>query len=174
MLGPAPLVVLAALAAAPSAPRPDPGDPALEARRERIAGEILAVGAALRREIEAGDVAAVAARVPPSGLRCAGRVVPRARVARDLGNPRSWLHGLLFGGPGYEPPPGAPASLRQFFRTAPEIGVLVAFQRDPGAGPVGRPCLDYRAPTLPTPGTPFCWERVSGRWLFTESLYPCR
>jgi hypothetical protein len=174
VFGPVPLVVLVALAAAPPASPPPPGDPALEARREKIAEEILRVGAALRREIEAGDVTAVAARVPPSGLRCAGRIVPRDRVARDLGNPRSWLHGLLFGGPGYVPAAGAPASLRQFFRNAPEIGVLVAFQRDPRAGPVGRPCLDFRAPTLPTPGTPFCWERVSGRWMFTESLYPCR
>lgn len=170
-----PLALALTLAAAPAAPSPKVDeDAALDGRRARIADEIVRVGAELRREIEAGDVAAVAARVPPGGLRCGLRVVPRDRVVRDLGDPRSWLHGLLFGGPGYTPRAGTPASLRAFFQTAPEIAALVAFQRDARAGPVGRPCLDFRAPTVATPGTPFCFERAGSRWVFTQSLYPCR
>jgi len=162
------------LAAAPDQqPKPAPADP-LEQRREAVANEILKLGAALQRAIEAGDPAPLIAHVPEDGLRCAGRIVPKARVARDLRSPRSWLHGVFFGGPGHVPPAGTAPSLRALLRDAPEIQALVAFRRDERAGPLGRPCLDFRARDLLTPGTPLCFESRGGRWWLTESLYPCR
>jgi hypothetical protein len=174
------LAIALAFAAGPGAAAPPskaparPGqDPALERRRAAIAGEIIRLGAAIQREIERGDVEALVARVPPDGLRCGGRVVPRARVARDLRAKGSWLHGVVFGGPAAVAARGQPASLRALFAAAPEIAVQVAFRRDPRAGPVGRPCLDYRAKRLATPGAPLCFEARGGRWWFTESLYPC-
>lgn len=167
------LVAALALLLAADPAKPEPSDP-LEARREVIANELLRVGAELQRAIQAGDPAPLLARVPADGLRCAGRVVPRARLERDVRNPRSWLHGVLFGGPGHAPPAGTAASLRALLRDAPEIQALVAFRRDERAGPVGLPCLDFRARDLVTPGAPFCFESRGGRWWLTESLYPCR
>ncbi|MGC4001059.1 MAG: hypothetical protein QM767_27795 [Anaeromyxobacter sp.] len=116
---------------------------------------------------------ALAARVPPDGLRCGGRVIPRQRVLRELRDPASWVHGVLLGGPGASAPAGQPASLRALFATAREVAVAVAFRGDPAAGPLGRPCLAYRAPGLVTPGAPLCFVRRGQEWLFTESLYPC-
>ena len=72
------------------------------------------------------------------------------------------------------PSPRVARSLREFFREAREVAVLVAFRSDTTAGAVGLPCLDYRAPGLGTPGVPLCFEKRAGRWWFTESLYPCR
>jgi hypothetical protein len=158
--------------APPAAGRPGPDD-TLERSRARIAGELIRLGARIQREVETGDVAALVARVPPEGLRCAGQLVPRARVEKDLRAPTTWLHGVFFGNPGATGRPGAPASLRDFFATAKEVAVLVAFRRDPLAGPEGRPCLDFRSPGLITPGAPLCFEAKGGRWWFTESLYPC-
>lgn len=146
----------------------------LEPRRAEIASEMVRLGGELRREIEAGKVDAILARVPAGGLRCGTRVVPRAKVERDLRSRRSWLHGVLFGGPGFTPPAGQAASLKALFESAPEAAVLVSFARDDSAGPLGRPCLDFRARSAGTPGVPFCFERQSGRWAFTQSLYPCR
>jgi hypothetical protein len=173
-----PLLVAALLAAAPPA-KPAPGAArsdadALAARREAIANEILRLGAELQPAIEAGDPAPLLARVPDEGLRCAGRTVPKARIARDLRDPRSWLHGVFFGGPGYAAPPGTAPSLRTMLREAPEVQALVAFRSDEQAGPVGRPCLDFRTRDRATPGVPLCFERRGGRWWLTESLYPCR
>ncbi|WP_242346131.1 hypothetical protein [Anaeromyxobacter terrae] len=146
----------------------------VERRREEIARELVRLGGELQRAIEAEDVAAVVARVPPDGLRCGERVVPRERVERDLRSEGSWLHGVFFGGQGHVPFPGMARSLRAFFREASEVAVLVAFRRDARAGAVGLPCIDYRAPGLGTPGAPLCFERRDGRWWFTESPYPCR
>jgi hypothetical protein len=101
-------------------------------------------------------------------------VVPKARVARDLRDPRSWLHGVFFGGPGFTPSPGMAPSLRALLRDAPEVQALVAFRRDARAGPLGRPCLDFRIRDLATPGAPLCFEARDGAWWLTESLYPCR
>jgi hypothetical protein len=165
------LLAAAARSPAPSA-RPGPEDE-VERRRVQIAKELVRLGAELKREIEAGDVAALVARVPPEGLRCAGQVVPRARVERDLRAPTSWLHGVFFRGPGAASRPGAPASLQAFFAAAGDVAVVVGFHPAPGAGPEGTPCLDFRAPGLVTPGGPLCFERKGGRWWFTESLYPC-
>ncbi len=156
----------------PQPPATAPADP-LDARRAAVADELMKLGAALQREISRGDVEALLARVPAGGLRCGEGTVPRAHVARDLRAPGSWLHGVLFGGPGYAPPPGGPASLRAFFDGAREIAVLVSFRRDPRAGALGRPCLEYRARDLSTPGAPFCFEPAGGRWWLTASLYPC-
>ncbi|MFO0582797.1 MAG: hypothetical protein U0229_11010 [Anaeromyxobacter sp.] len=161
------LLLALALAADP------PGDP-VEARRAAIAAELVKVGAALRREIEREDVAALLARVPAEGLRCGERVVPKAKVAQDLSAPRSWLRGVLFGGPGFSAPAGTAPSLRALFRDHAQVAVLVAFARDEEAGPVGRPCLDFRARAAGTPGAPFCFEARGRAWLFTQSLYPCR
>jgi hypothetical protein len=163
-------VVLAV--AAPRAAGAPPAD--LEQRRGEIAKELVRLGAELQREVLREDVDALLARVPPDGLRCAGRVVPRAKVGRDLRGGETWLHAVFFGGPGAAAPPRGPASLAAFLRTAREIAVVVTFEPDPRAGPVGRPCLDFRAKDLPTPGAPLCFERRDGRWWFTESLYPCR
>jgi hypothetical protein len=175
------VLALVAAAAAGSPPAParaaasTPEKPAsgLDRRREAIARELVRLGAALQAEIERGDVAALVARVPPEGLRCRGRTVPKARVARDLAAPGSWLHGVFFGGPGYAPGARTPPSLAALFRSGREIAVLVSFQRDPRAGPAGRPCLDFRAKDVGTPGAPLCFEQRAGRWWFTESLYPC-
>lgn len=178
MLAAALALLLAAGAAPPTAARPAPARPApsdaLERRRAAIADELVRLGAHLEREIQAGDVAAILARVPPDGLSCGGRIVPRARVERDLRDGSSWLHGVLLGGPAAPAAaPGRPPSLRAFFAAAPEVAVVVAFRRDPRAGTVGRPCLDFRARDLATPGVPFCFEERGGRWWLTESLYPC-
>ena len=155
----------AARAAQPPA-RPDP----LDARREAIAKEILRVGASLHGEIARGDAAAILGRVPAKGLRCGARVIPRARVEHDLRTPGSWLHEVFFGEGGT---PSAPRSLRVFLRSAGEVAMVVAFRIDPAAGPVGRPCLDFRAKGVATPGAPLCFEQRAGRWWFVESLYPC-
>lgn len=167
-----PLLVVAALAA-PVAAAAAPA-PSVERRRDEIARELIRLGGELQRAIEREDVAALVARVPPEGLRCAERVVPRERVERELRSERSWLHGVFFGGPGHVPSPKVSRSLREFFREAREVAVLVAFRRYAAAGAVGLPCLDYRAPGLGTPGVPLCFEKRAGRWWFTESLYPCR
>lgn len=168
------LALAAALAVALGAPdRPVTPDPAIERRRLEVARELVALAAHLQEEIVRGDTAALLARVPGDGLRCAGQVVPKERVARDLRRAGSWLHGVLFGGPGYAPKAGTPASLAALLRAAREVAVLVSFEPDPRAGPEGRPCLDFRVKGVPTPGAPFCFERRDGRWWFTESLYPC-
>ncbi|ACG75332.1 conserved hypothetical protein [Anaeromyxobacter sp. K] len=179
MAAPAPLLALAlALAAgggpggAPPVPVAPPRQGTLDARREAIAQELLRIGGALQREIEAGDVGAVLARVPAEGLRCAGQVVPRARVERDLREPSRWLHQTLFGAP-EGAGGGAPASLRALLVRAKEVAVMVSFRRDPRAGPVGRPCLEFRARDLVNPAPPFCFEKQGRRWWLTESLYPC-
>ncbi len=173
------LLLALSLAGAPAgkspgtAPAP-PGraaDP-LDRRRDAIAGEMVKLGARLQREIEAGDVEGILARVPAGGLRCADHVVPRARVARDLRDPRSWLRATLLGPPG-RPPPGPPRSLRAFFAAAREVAVLVSFRRDARAGPVGLPCLEYRARDVTAPPVPLCFEAAGGRWWLAESLYPC-
>lgn len=179
MAAPAPLVVLAlALAAGagpgggPPVPVAPPRQGTLDARREAIAQELLRLAGALQREIEAGDAGALLARVPADGLRCAGQVVPRARVERDLREPSRWLHRTLLGPPeGADR--GAPASLRAFLGQAKEVAVMVTFRRDPRAGPVGRPCLEFRARDLVNPAPPFCFEKQGRRWWLTESLYPC-
>jgi hypothetical protein len=162
--------------AAPAAGKPSvapPTDP-LERRRAEIADEMVRLGARLQKEIEAGDVGAVLARVPPEGLACGDRLVPRAKVERDLRDPVSWLHGVVFGAPGAAPASaGRATSLRGFFAVAKEVAVMVTFRRDPVAGAVGRPCLDFRARDLPTPGVPFCFVSRGGKWWLTESLYPC-
>jgi hypothetical protein len=169
----------------PPAPRPAPppgpgqkgaapgADDPLERRRAAVADELVRVGARLQREIQAGDVDALLARIPAEGLACGGRIVPRARVERDLRDPASWLHGVVLGDGTLAAAGAPPSSLRAFFARAPEVAVLVAFRRDPRAGPVGRPCVDFRAKELPTPGVPFCFESREGRWWLTESLYPC-
>jgi hypothetical protein len=149
-----------------------PARPALEERRVEVAKEILQLAGRLQREIEAGDAAALLARVPADGLRCGDRVVPRARVEHDLRTDGSWLHAVFFGGPGAPAPSGQPASLRAFFATAKEIAVVVEFRADPRSE-LGMPCFTYRARDTVTPGAPLCFERRGGRWWFTESLYPC-
>ena len=151
---------------------PAPRDP-LDARREAIAREIVRVGEAIRREVTAADVEAIASRVPADGLRCGDRLVPRKRVVRDLRTPASWMHGVLFGGPGYSPRAGEAASLRDFFRRAGDVAYAVAFVPDDAAGPVGRPCLEFRARGPSAPPFPLCFAARNGRWIFTESLYPC-
>jgi len=165
--------VAALLAAASPQPSAAPSERQLEQRRAAIAKELVRLGAELRREIAAGDASALLARVPPDGLRCAGRIVPRAKVARDLRADGAWLHGVFFGGPGQPERRGAPASLAAFLRSATEVAILVSFEPDPRAGPIGRPCIDFRAKDLRTPGAPLCFEVRDGRWWFTESLYPC-
>lgn len=159
------LLLAAALAAAP----PAAGDP-LERRREEIARELLRVGEELRRQIVARDVRALLSRIPADGLRCAGQVVPRARVEADLATPGSWLHDTLLGA---RAPRGGPASLAELLRTASDLALAVTFVRDESAAPVGRPCLEFRAKGLVTPPVPLCFESRGGRWWFTESLYPC-
>ncbi len=168
-------LVLAPVLAAGAAPAPGSakaGKDTLEAKRAEVAREVIRLAAPLEKEIEAGDVKALLARVPAEGLRCAGRIVPRARVEQDLRTAGSWLHGALFGGAGAASSPGQPASLQAFFATAKEIQVVVAFREDPRT-PVGLPCLEFRARDLVTPGAPFCFEQRGGRWWLVESLYPC-
>jgi hypothetical protein len=162
------LVTLALAAQAATAPSGTP----VERQREEIAKEIVRIGTAVRREVIAGDARAIAARVPEDGLRCAGRVVPRARVERDLATPGTWLHDTLFGRtPAVRS--GSPRSLAELLRSSPEIAMAVSFVRDPRAGEVGRPCLEFRAKDAVTPGTPLCFELRAGRWWLSESLYPC-
>jgi hypothetical protein len=169
---PAALALLLAAATAQS-PAPAEVDP-VERRRGEVARDLLRLGEELRREIVAGDARALGARVPAGGLRCAGRVVPRARVLRDLSTPGSWVHDTLFGAPGARAPGGpAPASVAELLRSAPEVVMAVSFVQDPRAAPIGRPCLEFRAPGAVTPGAPLCFERRDGRWWLTESLYPC-
>jgi hypothetical protein len=169
-----------ALPAAPAAvpaPAQEPAghaDDPVEARRAAIASDMVRLGGDLRRALEKSDLDALLARVPEDGLRCGTRLVPRAKVARDLRSPRSWLRGVLLGGPGYAPPKGVAPSLRALFESSPEVAVLVAFAQDERVGPVGRPCIDFRARALGTPGAPMCFESRGGRWLFTQSLYPCQ
>jgi hypothetical protein len=148
-------------------------DPAVEKRRDAIARELVRVGAELRRAIERGDAAALLARVPEAGLRCGERTVPKARVASDLAAPDSWLHGVFFGGLGYAPPPGTARSVAALLLGPDEVVVVVSFVIDPRAGEVGRPCLDFRAEGVGTPGVPICFEERRGRWWIVESLYPC-
>jgi hypothetical protein len=157
--------------AAPQRPAAPPRSP-VERRRAEIARELIAVGAAIQRGLEAGDAGPLLARVPAGGLRCAGATVPRARVVRDLGDPGAWLHRTYLAPPA-PGAPGSPASLRAFFAVAREVAVVVSFRRDPAAAPTGRPCLDYRSPGLRTPGAPLCFETRGGRWWLVESLYPC-
>jgi hypothetical protein len=165
--------LLLAAAPAPSRPAEGRGREGVERRREAVAREIAALGAQLRRAIEKHDVAAFVARVPQDGLRCGDRVVPRARVERDLRNEGSWVHGVVFGGRGFTPPPGTAPSLAGLFRTAREVALAVSFQQDPRAGPEGRPCLEFRAKEIATPGPPLCFERRGDAWWLVESLYPC-
>ena len=170
------LVVASAWAAPPARARaaaPEAGADRLERRREAIARALIRVGGAVRGEIERGDVAALVARVPPDGLRCGGRVVPRARVARDLAAPGSWLHGVVFGGPGHTPRPGTLPSLAALFRSGREVAIAVSFERHRRAGATGLPCVEFRAKDVVTPVAPLCFEERGGRWWLTESLYPC-
>lgn len=169
-----------ALAAAPPASRAAEGtrardsrDP-VERRREDTVREIAALGTRLRGEIEKHDVQAVLAHVPEAGLRCGDRVIPRERVAHDLQNEASWVHGLVFGGSGFRPPRGTAASLADLFKSAREIAIAVSFEADPRAGPEGRPCLEFRSKDVATPGSPLCFERQGKSWWLVESLYPCR
>jgi hypothetical protein len=165
------VIASAAVGAAPAQGAPAPGGDALEQRRAEVARELLRVGEELRRELLAGDARALAARIPSDGLRCSGRVVPRARVQRDLATPGSWLHDTLLGAPAATGAP--PASVAELLRSSPEVAIAVSFVKDPRALPLGRPCLEFRAKDVPTPGAPFCFEQRDGRWWFTESLYPC-
>jgi hypothetical protein len=162
------------LAAAPIRPMrvAAPADP-VDRRRDAIARDLMRIGADLRRDVAARDVEAILARVPQAGLRCGGRVIPRAKVARDLRSESSWIHGALFGGPGYAARPGAPPSLAAFLRSVREIAIVVTFQEGGAAGPEGRPCIDFRAEGAATPGVPFCFERRGDRWWLVDSLYPC-
>ncbi len=147
--------------------------PAADRGRQAIASELLRVGAELRREVVAGDTGAILARVPEAGLRCGRRLVPRAKVAADLRSESSWVHGALFGGPGYSARPGAPASLAALLRGPAEVAIVVTFQEAGRDLPEGRPCVDFRAEGISTPGVPFCFERRGERWWLVDSLYPC-
>jgi hypothetical protein len=166
------LALAALLLAAPGATRPPPPGPppaeAPDARREVAARRLIRAGLDLRRAIVAGDVNAILALVPPEGLRCAGAVVPRARVERDLRSPRSWLHRTLLGAS------GPPTSLREFLRRAgDDVAVAVTFEPDDAAGPLGRGCIAYRAPRLAPPVLPLCFVERRGTLWLVESLYPC-
>ena len=161
-----PALLALSLAAAPA-----PAE-VLERRRAEIAQEVLRVGAELRRAFVTGDVPAIVSRIPPEGLGCAGRVVPRAHVERDLRTSGTWLHDTLFGG-ATPASAGVPRSLAKLLRSSPQVAMAVSFVKDPRAGEVGRPCLEFRARDVATPGAPFCFERRDGRWWLTESLYPC-
>ncbi|HEX9241724.1 MAG TPA: hypothetical protein VF875_04720 [Anaeromyxobacter sp.] len=163
-----PALLLLALAAAPG-----PTSAAdVERRRTEVAREILSLGPELRREVVAEDAHALAVRVPPDGLRCAGRTVPRARVERDLRTPGAWLHDALFGGAA-PARAGAPRSLAELLRGSSDVAMAVSFAKDPRAGDVGRPCLEFRAKDLAASAAPLCFERRDGRWWLAESLYPC-
>ena len=165
------LVLAALVAASPRDPPARAADP-LEAQREAIARRLVRIGDEIRREIEAGDAAALAARVPPEGLRCAGRVVPRARVERDLRAPHTWLHRRVFGDD-RAAARGGDGSLRGFFRRAGDVAVAVAFEPEPAAGPLGRPCIRYRSGDVAPPLLPLCFVERRGTFWLTESLYPC-
>jgi hypothetical protein len=176
------LALAAPTAGAAPAPGPQPaaaekpgalpaGTP-VERRRTELARALLQVAAQVKRDIERRDVSALVARVPPDGLRCGGRVVPRDRVERDLRDGGSWLHGVFFGGPGAPGEPGQPGSLRELFASTGDVTVLVSFRADPRA-PEGMPCLDYRVKDRVTPGAPLCFEPKGGRYWFAECLYPC-
>ena len=167
----APLLALALLTA-PADPGKAPAAGALEERRAEVARQVLRLAVPIQREIEARDVAALLARVPPEGLRCGDRLVPRAHVERDLRAEGSWLHAILFGGPSALDRPGQPASLRALFASAREIAAVVSFRSDPRSE-LGIPCLDFRTRDAATPGVPLCFEQRGGRWWFTQSLYPC-
>jgi hypothetical protein len=169
-VGPALLVL--AIAAAPGPAQGAQGSPEVERRRAEVAREVLVAGTELRRALVGGDASALLARVPPEGLRCAGRVVPRARVERDLRTPGAWLHDALFGGAA---PEGAraPRALAEVLRAHPDAAMAVSFVEDPRAGEVGRPCLEYRAKDVGASPAPLCFERRAGRWWLAESLYPC-
>ncbi len=143
----------------------------LDDRRKAIATEMVKLAASLRRSIEAGSVEAILSHIPTTGLRCGDRVVPRARVEHDLRTRGSWLHEVMFGDVG--PSPRAPRSLRALFKAVPDTAIVVGFRRDPTAGAVGRPCLDYRAEGFVTPGAPLCFDRRDGAWWLVDSLYPC-
>ena len=160
----------ALLAAAPL--RAGAADDVVERRRAAVAKELVRVGDVLRREIVAHDVDALVARVPPDGLRCGGRTVPRAKVARDLRAEGSWLHATMFGDAS-APGGRSPGSLAELLRSRPDLPIAVSFQADARAGTLGRPCIDFRAPGVATPGAPLCFELREGRWWFAESLYPC-
>lgn len=162
--------MLAALVALAVAAAPAAAD--VERRRAEVAREILALGPAIRRELLAGDAAALAARVPPGGLRCGGRLVPHARVERDLRTPGAWLHDALFGGAA-PASAGAPGSVAGLLRAHPDAAMAVSFTSDARAGEVGRPCLEFRARDVAASGAPLCFERQGGRWWLAESLYPC-
>jgi hypothetical protein len=164
------VAVLLAAAARPGLAAP-PVD--VDQRRAEVAKALVRLGAELRRQILAGDVDALLARVPPEGLRCGDRLVPRAKVARDLRGSGTWLHTVFFGAPGAPSSPRAPASLAAFLASDHDVAIVVTFRPDARAGPVGRPCIDYRAKDVVTPGAPLCFEERGGRWWFTESLYPC-
>lgn len=161
------------VAAASTPPREARGaeEGSLDDRRKAIATEMVKLGASLRRSIEAGSVEAILARVPAAGLRCGDRVVPRVRVEHDLRTRGSWLHEVMFGDAGASP--RAPRSLRAFFKAVPDTAIVVGFRRDPTAGAIGRPCLDYRAEGFATPGSPLCFDRRGGTWWLIDSLYPC-
>jgi hypothetical protein len=165
MHAPALAALLALLAGAPGGP----ADP-VEAKREAAARRLVLLGRELRRAVEAGDAGAILARVPPEGLACGGRTIPRDRVERDLRSPGSWLHRTLLGAGGGA---GQPTSLREFFLRADEVAVEVAFEPDPAAGPTGRGCLSFRAPGLVPPVLPLCFVDRGGRYWLTESPYPC-
>jgi hypothetical protein len=164
---PAPaLAALLALLAAANGGGVDP----VETAREAVARRLVLLGRELRRAVEAGETGALLDRVPPEGIACAGRTVPRARVERDLRSPGSWLHDTLLGAGGAS---GRPASLREFFLRAGEVTVEVAFEPDPAAGHPGRGCLTFRAPGLSPPVLPLCFIERGGRFWLTESPYPC-
>jgi hypothetical protein len=160
------LVPVAAAAAAPA-------QGTVERDRETTARALVRLGGELRDGIVAGDAGAILAHVPPEGLRCGGRIVPRAKVERDLRAPDSWLHGVFFGRAGAAGSRAAPASLAELFREHPRTAIVVGFVPDRRAGPAGRPCLDYRVEGVTTPGAPLCFEARGGRFWLTDSLYPC-
>jgi hypothetical protein len=165
------LVLAALVAAGPRDPPATPPDP-LDPQREAMARRLVRLGGEIRRDVEAGNAAALAARVPPEGLRCAGRIVPRSRVERDLRAPGSWIHRRIFGAEGAGAR-GGEGSLREFFRTAGEVAVAVSFEADPSAGPMGRPCIRFRSRDAAPPLLPLCFVERRGELWFTESLYPC-
>jgi hypothetical protein len=152
-------------AAKAGGPAPDP----LDTRREEIARQVLRIGAELQRQLAAGSTAGILARVPDTGMLCGDRLVPRARIARDLQGPGSWLHDTLLGGPAS----GGAESLRAFLAASRDVRIAVAFRRDARAGPIGRPCFSFVVPERRMPGVPFCFEVRGARWWLTQSLYPC-
>ena len=169
LLCPALSLLLLAPASGPGKPA---ADPALEDRRAEVARQVLRLASRIQKEIEGGDVAALLSWVPAEGLRCGDRLVPRAHVERDLRTEGSWLHAVLFGGPGAAAAPGQPPSLRALFLSAKEVAAVVSFRSDPRSE-LGIPCLEFRTRDAAAPGAPLCFEQHAGRWWFTQSLYPC-